>query len=403
MKGAVFHTAFGAVGGAELLASAQTRLLRESGLDLDIVTFGFAEAPWAELFGHAPVHRVPRRSWRDLFAYRPTSKWEPRVRRALSTLRSFDTVLAHSQPLASLLGRSELPARRLWYCHEAPWRLHPEAVAYRLLEPLPTEAWLEPLRVAAQAVRRQAAGQERRRRQEVEGTVRLDGIAANSAFARDALRAIYGPIEVRVIPPLISFPGSATPRQGLQRDGLQVMVQARLGLLKNVEAVLRGFARYAAGAGRGAHLHVVGDGEDRLRLEGLLAPLGLTGRATFHGTLDPLRDADRLEGIFRACEVFALLPLDESFGMVFPEAAARGLLLLGPDHGGPVDILEGGELGACLPVFEPEALTEALHAIEALSDSQVDARRLRAETACRERYSPAAVLPSLRAWVEGKE
>ena len=44
-------------------------------------------APWAELFGHAPVHRVPRRSWRDLFAYRPTSKWEPRVRRALSTLR----------------------------------------------------------------------------------------------------------------------------------------------------------------------------------------------------------------------------------------------------------------------------------------------------------------------------
>lgn len=401
MKGAIFHTAFGALGGAELLAAAQTRLLREAGLELDVVTFGFEDAPWAELFGHAAVHRIPRRSWKDAFSLQRSSKWAPRVARALPTLRGFDPVIAHSQPLAALLGHADLQGRRLWYCHEAPWRLHPDAVAYRLLQPLPSEPWLAPLREAAARVRAQAQGQDARRSHERAGTRKLQGLATNSAFAKAALRAIYGDVDVRVIPPVIRFPETVAPRQGLNRDGLRVLVQTRLGLLKNVEAVLRGFAAYAAKAAGASHLHVIGDGEDRTRLEGLAAPLGLTGRLSFHGTLDPVQDAERMEVLYRACDVFALLPLDESFGMVFPEAAARGLLLLGPDHGGPVEVLEGGDLGGCLPVFEPAALAEALHAFDRLPDAEVDARRARADAACRARYAPGAMLPALKAWVQG--
>ncbi|HEX9080929.1 MAG TPA: glycosyltransferase family 4 protein [Holophagaceae bacterium] len=401
MKVAFLHTAFGALGGAELLAAAQGRLLIEAGHELSLVTFGWAESPWRELFGGAQVTAVPRRHWRDLLVLDRSSKWAPRARRAWPRLRNAEVVVAHGQPLAGLLGERDLPARRLWYCHEAPWRLHPDRVDYTLLKPLPEVPWIGPFRALAAEVRRKAAGASTLRARDLAGTAALDGLAANSDFARRALEAIYDRRDVAVIPPVIAFPEAVPHRQGLRRGGLQVLTLARLGTLKNVEAVIRGFGEYAGRAGSSARLHVVGDGGDRTRLETLTRDLGLSGSVQFHGTLDPVREAARLEALYAACDVFALLPLDESFGMVFPEAAARGLLLIGPDHGGPVEILEDGRFGPCLPVFEPEALAEALQAIDGLTDAEVDRRREATDSACRARYGSPAVLPLLQAWILG--
>jgi len=401
MRIGLLHTAFGALGGAELLAAAQSQLLAGLGQEMGLVTFGWAESPWRDLFGEVRVEVVPRRSWRDLLTLDRSSKWAPRARRAWPFLRGYETVVAHSQPLAALLGESGLPARRLWYCHEPPWRLHPDRVDYTLLKPMPPGDWLSPLQRMAEEIRREAAGAVTRRAQELRGTAALEGLAANSDFNRRTLEAIYGRRDVAVIPPVITFPPDVPPRQGLRRGGLQVLTLARLGLLKNVEAVIRGFGRYAGRAGSAARLHVVGDGGERPRLEALARELGLSEAVRFHGTLDPVRDARRLEELYAACDVFTLLPLDESFGMVFPEAAARGLLLIGPDHGGPVEILEDGRFGACVPVFEPAALAEALQAIEGLTDLEVDRRREATDSACRGRYGPTAVVPLLRAWILG--
>lgn len=402
MRIGLLHTAFGTLGGAELLAAAQSRLLAGLGHEMGLVTFGWAESPWRDLFGEVRVEAVPRRSWRDLLAPDRSSKWAPRARRAWPHLRDFEAVVAHSQPLAALLGESGLPARRLWYCHEPPWRLHPDRVDYTLLKPLPPGDWLSPLRRMAGDIRREAAGVGLRRAQELRGTATLEGLAANSDFNRRALEAIYGRRDVAVIPPVITFPPDVPPRQGLRRGGLQVLTLARLGLLKNVEAVIRGFGVYAGRAGSIARLHVVGEGGERPRLETLARELGLSESVRFHGTLDPVRDARRLEELYAACDVFALLPLDESFGMVFPEAAARGLLLIGPDHGGPVEILEGGRFGPCVPVFDPEALADALQAIDGLGDAEADRRREATDRACRARYAPGAVGPLLQAWVAGR-
>lgn len=401
MKVAFLHTAFGAPGGAELLAAAQGRLLIQAGHELSLVTFGWAESPWRELFGGAQVTAVPRRNWRDLLALDRSSKWAPRARRAWPHLRNAEVVVAHGQPMAGLLGEQGLPARRLWYCHEPPWRLHPDRVDYTLLKPLPEVPWIEPFRALAAEVRRKAAGTAALQARDLAGTGALDDLAANSEFGRRALEAIYGRRDVAVIPPVIAFPETVPHRQGLRRGGLQVLTLARLGILKNVEAVIRGFGEYAGRAGTTARLHVVGDGGDRSRLEALVRELRLSESVRFHGILDPVRDARRLEELYAACDVFALLPLDESFGMVFPEAAARGLLLIGPDHGGPVEILEAGRFGRCVPVFEPAALAEALRAIERLTDAEVDRRREAADSACRSRYGPATVLPLLQAWVLG--
>ena len=83
--------------------------------------------------------------------------------------------------------------------------------------------------------------------------------------------------------------------------------------------------------------------------------------------------------------------------MVYAEAAARGLLLVGPDHGGPFEILGGGKLGWVCDPFDPEAVSDALLRVWALSDAEVDARRVEADRACRSRYSERTIGPQLYA------
>ncbi len=403
MRVAFHHTAFGAMGGAEVLALTQARLLQEAGWEISIVCFGFDESRWRGLLGASPVTVLPRRHWRDLLAFGDATKWAPRARRAHPHLRGFDAVVAQGNPLAALMGHGRVPGRTLWYCHEPPWRRFPEKVDYTLLQHLPSEgeeAWLGPLRALRDSVLEEARGDARLRALEYGGTRALAGLAANSDFGRRALEACFDRMDVAVIPPLVRFPGESAPKAGLRRGGLQILTLARLESLKNVEGVLRGFAQHFRKS-PGARLHVVGDGRERARLAQLAREWGAAEAVTFHGFLDPMADGDRLEALYRACDVFALLPLDESFGLVYPEAAARGLLLVGPDHGGPLEILEGGALGACLPVFDPIALAEAFAALEAMPDAEVDRRRATADAACRSRYGAAAVRPLLQAWIAG--
>ena len=73
--------------------------------------------------------------------------------------------------------------------------------------------------------------------------------------------------------------------------------------------------------------------------------------------------------------------------MVFPEAAARGLLLVGPSHGGPAEILEQGALGFVADAFSPEALADVYARVVALTDSEADALRDAADRSCRQRFS----------------
>jgi glycosyltransferase involved in cell wall biosynthesis len=138
---------------------------------------------------------------------------------------------------------------------------------------------------------------------------------------------------------------------------------------------------------------VVGEGSVVGALAALAGELGAADAVRFHGFLGE-RD---LAAVYDACDVFVGLPLDEPFGMVFPEAALRGLLVVGPDHGGPQEILDGGRLGWTVDPLAPEALAEALAEAWRLPHAEADRRRLALADACRARYAPAAVLPRLRA------
>lgn len=397
-----FHPGFQGLGGAELLAAQQAVALRETGLDVAILTFGFQEAVWRPQLGDLPVEVLARRHWRDLLALGDShKKWLGRARRAQAALAGTEVVLAHNPPAPAILGHAPGEARRFWYCHEAPWRLFPEASDYFLIHGLPelqgasAPAQFKALSAARAGVLARAGQEARMRAYDLEGIQRLDGILANSAFCARNLARIYGHGGIRVVPPMVAFPGHTHP-SGLAAEGLQVLTLARLELLKNVETVIRGFAQFAAlGQGR-PHLRVVGDGRERPALEALVRELGLTGQVTFFGYLDPIRDRKQLDALFQASDLFALVPLDESFGLVYPEAAGRGLLLVGPDQGGPMEILEGGDLGWTLPPLAPEALCQALAEAWALPGAEVDRRRARAAASCQARFAPQVVTPLLR-------
>jgi glycosyltransferase involved in cell wall biosynthesis len=257
------------------------------------------------------------------------------------------------------------------------------------------------LATAREQFARQAAALARRGKFIVERSLdaaavaRLTRVIANSSFTAEAIRRIYGRSADAVIYPTVLSADVPLPRRAgpLDSTGLRVLAHSRLEPLKNIAMVLLGFHAFRA-RHPGAHeLHVVGQGDDLAVLQTLASTLGLERAIHFHGFLDQ----SALESVYARCEVMALLPADEPFGMVFPEAAQRGLLLMGPDHGGPLEILEDGTLGWALDIFSPEPLAEAFAEAWQLPAHEVARRREHAASVCRDRYGPQATLPALLA------
>ena len=86
---------------------------------------------------------------------------------------------------------------------------------------------------------------------------------------------------------------------------------------------------------------VVGDGDDRARLQNLAAERGLAERVRFVGVLGQ----DALVDAYRMADLFVMPSSGEGFGIAFLEAMACGTPALGLAAGGAVDALADGEFG----------------------------------------------------------
>ena len=87
---------------------------------------------------------------------------------------------------------------------------------------------------------------------------------------------------------------------------------------------------------------IVGEGDDRSRLEALAAEIGVTDRIKFLGAVDP----QTLLETYRAADLFVMPSTGEGFGVSFLEAMASGTPALGLDVAGARDALGDGELGS---------------------------------------------------------
>jgi len=103
-------------------------------------------------------------------------------------------------------------------------------------------------------------------------------------------------------------------------------------------------------------LVLVGDGNDRPRLEQLARDLGVSERAHFLHGLAPVQ----LFACYANCDVFALPSGGEGFGLVFLEAMALAKPVIGGAHGGIPDVVEDGVTGLLVPHGDVEGLARAL-------------------------------------------
>lgn len=114
---------------------------------------------------------------------------------------------------------------------------------------------------------------------------------------------------------------------------------------------------------------VVGDGPLRAALEAQAHRLGITEAVRFAGYQEDVVSA------YAAMDVFVLPSRDEGFGLVFLEAMAMGVPVVGTRVIGSEDAVEDGATGLLVPYADAPALA---HAVRRLLDDWELARRLRA-------------------------
>jgi glycosyltransferase involved in cell wall biosynthesis len=108
-----------------------------------------------------------------------------------------------------------------------------------------------------------------------------------------------------------------------------------------------------------AFLVLVGEGDDRPRLEQLAHDLGVSKNVRFLWGLA----SDQLFACYAHCEIFALPSRGEGFGLVFLEAMAHGKPVVGGAHGGVPDIVEDGVTGLLVQHGDVDALALALESL----------------------------------------
>ena len=125
---------------------------------------------------------------------------------------------------------------------------------------------------------------------------------------------------------------------------------------------------------------VIGDGPERIPLEGLAVRLGVAERVEFLGQLEPDEAVERA----RSCTLFVMPSTEEAFGVAYVEAMAAGVPAIGcRGEPGPEEIAAAGDGFLLVPPGDIERLTQRID--ELLSDPH----RLR-EAGLRARASVAA-------------
>ncbi len=166
-------------------------------------------------------------------------------------------------------------------------------------------------------------------------------------------------------------PGGEAVRARLGLAGRPVVLcVSRLVPRKGQDTLIRAWPRVlaarAAAGGQEPVLLIVGDGPYRKDLGRLAGHLGVTGSVRFTG---PVPEAD-LPGYYAAADIFAMPcrtrrgGLDvEGLGIVYLEASAAGLPVIGGDSGGAPDAIEPGESGYVVPGRDLDALVSRLTAL----------------------------------------
>lgn len=179
-----------------------------------------------------------------------------------------------------------------------------------------------------------------------------DDLARHFAVPEDRIRVIYNPT---VTPDFEDRAGAAVDHPWLSSPGVPVITAAgRLTPQKDFRTLVRALARL--GDRRPCRLIILGEGDERPALEGLIRELGVSDRVDLPGAVP-----DALPWMRRSA-AFVLSSLYEGLPNVLIEAMSLGTPVVATDCGGVGEILEDGRLGPIVPTGDAEGLAAAIDA-----------------------------------------
>ena len=175
------------------------------------------------------------------------------------------------------------------------------------------------------------------------------------------------------VDPLEFRPGAGGMRVrtqlGIPADQPVVVCVSRMVPRKGQDTLIKAWPAVRAKSRRDPLLLLVGDGPYRRNLDRLVKQAGVADSVLFTGPVS----WDDLPAYYDAGNVFAMpcrtrrAGLDvEGLGIVYLEASATGLPVIGGDSGGAPDAILDGETGYVVPGRSDEALTERL--VQLLAD-----------------------------------
>ena len=198
-----------------------------------------------------------------------------------------------------------------------------------------------------------------------------DRLLAVSRFTRDTVATAQNlpAQQFSILPNTVDadrFSIGPKPRHLLERHGITpdqkiILAVGRLDAseqYKGQDRLIRALARLRRDLPNVCYL-IVGDGNDRARLEQLARLEGVTDAVIFAGRVSQ----DELADYYRLCDLFALPSTGEGFGIVFLEALGCGRPVLGGKLDGARDPLADGELGV---LVDPDDGAELCHTVSSI-------------------------------------
>lgn len=170
-------------------------------------------------------------------------------------------------------------------------------------------------------------------------------------------------------------------RSRLRLPARYVLTSSRFVRVKNIDGLLKGYARYRAVSPEPRDLVICGDGEERDYLHRLARLLGIAGSVHWPGFVQ----YPELPNYYALADAFILASTTEPWGLVVNEAMASGLPVLVSDRCGcSADLVREGENGFTFAP-DPEHIARALGRLPDAAGCRAMGQRSRALV---EHFSP---------------
>lgn len=196
--------------------------------------------------------------------------------------------------------------------------------------------------------------------------MRADRLIANSQYTIERFRSVnhgFRAVPVDVCPLGVAPAAPAAPEPTESDTVLMVSRLSSEDRYKGHDALLHAWRLVRRAVPR-ARLVLVGDGDDRLRLEALARSLDVADTVQFVGRTS----AEDLERWYRRCAFSVLPSTEEGFGLVLLEAMRAGRTCVACT-GAAEEIIEPEVTGLLVPDQQPETLAAAI--VRLYSDTQL--------------------------------